>query len=102
MHFLRHFHSVEISEEDMVKASNVIEVVDKLLPQCPKRHKVTFLISKADFFTRKALSKAFFNDEEQGRKHLQTGALFIVGALQHINTASSVKVVLQKAQNVIY
>ena len=77
MKFLRHFHSVQISEEDMVKASNVIEKVDKLLPQCPKRHKVTFLIPKADFFTRKALSNTFFNDEEQGSKHLRTGALLV-------------------------
>ena len=77
IHFVRHFHySVDVSEEDVVKASKVVERVNKLLPQCPKRHKVTFLISKADFFIRKALSKAFFNDEEQGRKHLQKGAVY--------------------------
>ena len=61
----------------MAKASKVIEEVHKLLPQCPKRHSCTFLISKVEFFIRKALSDAFFNDEELGRKHLQTGAMTI-------------------------
>ncbi|XP_028403861.1 uncharacterized protein LOC114526455 isoform X2 [Dendronephthya gigantea] len=68
--------NLEVSGEDIAKAYKVIEDVEKLLPECPKRHECTFLIPKADYLIRKATSRelTFFYDEaqavEQGKRHL--------------------------------